>query len=246
MAQYRWNVSEHAEGYDQAGPLIHPYYTEIQEEVLRLLEGAGEPACVLDLGGGSGRLIERVLERFDQAMAIVLDQSEAFLGLAERRLARFAERVTLVQARLQEDWAEQVPQPIDAVVSMSAIHHLDASEKQRLYRQAAEILDDSGIFINGDEVRARDDDVYLGDLRAWAQHMEQLIADGRGPDPMAPVMQGWIERNVTNFGQPKVSGDDCHETVEAQLDYLREAGLSTVEATWQRELWAVLVGRKNG
>ena len=96
--------------------------------------GRCEPNCVVDLGGGSGRLLERVLERFANAQAVLVDQSAAFLAIAERRLARFGERVTLIEKRLQDDWRAELPATPDALVSMSAIHHLEPAEKQALYR----------------------------------------------------------------------------------------------------------------
>ena len=56
MPEYRWNVSAFAEGYDEAAPAIHPHYVEIQDAIIELLGDA--QTCVLDLGGGSGRLPE--------------------------------------------------------------------------------------------------------------------------------------------------------------------------------------------
>ncbi|MBP86609.1 MAG: hypothetical protein CMJ64_07835, partial [Planctomycetaceae bacterium] len=104
---------------------------------------------------------ERVLERLPRASAIIVDQSEPFLGLAERRLERFATRVTLVQARLQDDWSDGLTRQPTSIVSMSAIHHLDPHEKTRLYLQAFDCLDEQGLFVNGDKVRDSDTDKYL-------------------------------------------------------------------------------------
>ncbi len=62
---YHWNTSAAAEAYDQAALAIHPYYVAVQDQILDLLPfGPAEPFDLVDLGGGSGRLAERVLERF--------------------------------------------------------------------------------------------------------------------------------------------------------------------------------------
>lgn len=190
--------------------------------------------------------MERVLERFPSAKAIIVDQSEPFLGLAERKLERFANRVTLIQARLQDAWSDQLMQQPTAIVSMSAIHHLDPDEKARLYQQAFDCLGDHGVFANGDEVQNSDADTYLKNLRAWSAHMDRAIENGLIPDSMQPAMRGWQDRNVVNYGHPKVSGDDCHESTESQLQYLGEAGFVETEVPWQQSLWAVLVARKSG
>jgi hypothetical protein len=49
---------------------------------------------------------------------------------------------------------------------------------------------------------------------------------------------------ITCFDEPKKSGDDCHETVDAQLEHLRTAGFESVEILWSEDLWCVFGGRK--
>jgi hypothetical protein len=92
--------------------------------------------------------------------AVVPGESEAFLKLAEERLAIFAGRGQTMLARLQDDWASRLPTAPGAIVSMSAIHHLDPSEKQQLYRRCFAALASGGVLLNGDEVRPASDDEY--------------------------------------------------------------------------------------
>ena len=243
---YRWNSTAFAEGYDQAAEIIHPRYLEIQDAILSLLRSdLQEGDLVVDLGGGSGRLVERILDRWP-VTAIVVDQSEPFLALAERRLARFGSRAICVLAKLQDRWLDQLPARPSAIVSMSAIHHLDPAEKQQLYRQCREALLPGGVLLNGDEVRAEDNDQYRADLWAWAGHMRFAMAGGSIPASFHPALEKWIDRNVTRFGEPKHSGDDCHETIAVQLGYLRAAGFATADCPWRQALWAVLRGSTPG
>jgi tRNA (cmo5U34)-methyltransferase len=245
MTTYRWNMSDAAETFDAAAPAIHPYYLAIQDEILRLLGEKPQPLrCVVDLGGGSGRLLERVLEQFPASHAVLVDQSTAFLAIAERRLARFGERVTLIEKALQEDWPAALPATPDALVSMSAIHHLEPAEKQTLYRQCYEALATDGLFLNGDEVRLTKDADYLAAMEWWVNQKQLAIADGRIPESFRPRAAAWRDRNVTQFGEPKKSGDDCHETADEQLGYLRDAGFRDVRLAWNEQLWGVLFGRK--
>src|SRR5438876_12322236 len=93
VASYRWNTSELAVGYDTAAAVIHPHYLANQDVILDLLPAnLGPRALVVDLGGGSGRLMERILDRWPQVQGVVVDQSEPFLPLAECRLALFGQR----------------------------------------------------------------------------------------------------------------------------------------------------------
>ena len=76
--------------------------------------------------------------------------------------------------------------------------------------------------------------------RTAFQQMREQMETGAIPASFHEAPRGWIDRNVTHFGQPKKSGDDCHETLDAQLDYFRLAGFSTADCPWRREMWAVL------
>lgn len=241
---YRWNQTQAAVDYDAAAPVIHPQYMTVQEEVLAALPFAATAAFrLVDVGGGSGRLVERVLEEFPQATATVMDQSEPFLGVAHQRLARFGSRVAFVNQRLQDDWPAAVG-PVDAVVSSSAIHHLEPTEKQQLFAKIFATLSSGGVFINGDEHRPASDADYLALLEQWGRHMESSHASGAIPESFGGVIEAWKKRNIDDFGSPRKSGDDCLETSETQVGYLRAAGFNPVDVTWSRELWAVFVARK--
>jgi len=255
MSSYRWNTSDFAAGYDAAAEIIHPHYTAIQDQILHLLSPvpcllSPVPSLIIDLGGGSGRLMERILDRWPQVQGVVIDQSEPFLALAERRLARFGERADCIFSRLQDDWSSALRSPrsalpIAAFVSMSAIHHLDPTEKQSLYQRCFDVLAPDGVLLNGDEVRPEDDREYLVTLNAWADHMRREMGAGTIPPLFHSALHGWIDRNVSRFGQPKKSGDDCHETIATQLAYFRSAGFSRADAPWQKDLWAILRGIKD-
>lgn len=249
MAEYRWNTSAFAEGYDAAAPEIHPYYVPVQEQIVQLLTAhlqsrRDDNYHVVDIGGGSGRLLEKVLTALPQATATIVDQSEAFLAIAERRLAQFGNRIEFLISRLQENWSAKLSKQPQAIVSSSAIHHLEPAEKQTLYQQVATALTSGGLFLNGDEVRPASDAEYRATMERWADFMRAGMSSGKIPEIFHPAAQGWIERNVTRFGEPKKSGDDCHETSAVQLEYFRAAGFRDADVPWQRELWSVLRGQR--
>jgi tRNA (cmo5U34)-methyltransferase len=241
VAEYRWNVTEFAAGFDAGAEYIHPHYIRLQDLVIELLPfAADDEFLVVDAGGGSGRLAEKILQKFLRARAVIIDQSIPFLALAERRLAAFGGRAECRQSRLQDDWIRELAPIHGAIVSMSAIHHLDPDEKQDLYRRCYDALEPGGVFINADEVRPEDDGDYLARCQAWVAYKKQAMQAGLIPESIHPALRQWAERNVTRFGEPRKSGDDCHETAETQLGYLRSCGFSRVQCPWQREMWAVL------
>jgi tRNA (cmo5U34)-methyltransferase len=243
--EYRWSTSAAAAAYDEAAPNIHPHYVTVQDEIIRRLPFASdEPLTIVDLGGGSGRLMARVLHRFIAAHGIVVDQSEPFLALAERRLQPFGSRARVVRGRLQDDWSAELADAPNVIVSTSAIHHLEPDEKRALFGRIFAALAPGGKFLNGDEYRPASDAEFRGLLENWSQHMFSALDAGRIPESFRATIDQWRGRNIDRFGEPKQSGDDCLETIEAQLVYLRDAGFAPVEATWAKDLWAVVVAEK--
>jgi cyclopropane fatty-acyl-phospholipid synthase-like methyltransferase len=240
-ASYRWNSSAAAEAYDQAAPAIHPFYEVVQNQILdRLPFPRHERFLLVDLGGGSGRLVERVLQQFDGASAVLVDQSEPFLALAERRLRPFAARVSFAQHRLQADWAGELPAAPDAIVSTSAIHHLEPAEKRSLFARCFATLIPGGVFLNGDEYRPAADSEYRALLEWWSEHMFAALDASRIPSSFRGTVDAWYDRNIRRFGEPKSSGDDCLETIAEQIAALQDAGFQPIECDWKAELWAVL------
>jgi tRNA (cmo5U34)-methyltransferase len=239
--EYRWNTSAAAVAFDQAAEFIHPYYLTIQDQIIDRLPFAPNTEFLLvDLGGGSGRLVERVLERFPNARAMIVDQSEPFLALAERRLQRFGSRGTVVKRRLQESWHADLQSAPQALLSMSAIHHLDRAEKRDLYSRCCEVLAHGGIFMNGDEYRPVSEAEYRAALEWWAADKQAAEVRGLIPEAFQSVFNAWYDRNIRRFGERKQSGDDCHETIAVQVQYLRDAGFEQVETVWREKLWAIV------
>ena len=243
MKQYRWNAKENASGYDAAATHIHPHYEEIQAKILDCLQFLGPDSLLVDAGGGSGRFIEEFLIKFPTARAILVDQSESFLDLAEKRLQPYGNRAICHLARLQDNWCGIVEQA-NAIVSMSAIHHLDRDEKRKLFERSYSVLAPGGVFLNGDEVRPTDDSAYLKQCKAWAAHMHEVMDQGLVPESMRIALLEWEKRNVHQFGQPRSSGDDCHETLEVQCGYLGDVGFGSVTVPWREDMWAIFRASK--
>jgi SAM-dependent methyltransferase len=80
-----------------------------------------EQPTVLDVGGGSGRVGELVLEA-GASRYVDVDLSETMLGLARERLARFGDRVELVQADFLSAALEG---PFDVVLALGYFDYIE-------------------------------------------------------------------------------------------------------------------------
>ena len=239
-----------AECYDAVASYLVPKYDFLQDEMIALLfaDGRGD-RLVVDLGAGSGILLEKILSRFPSSRGVWVDASDGFRAVAATRLAAFGGRVRFVRSRLEEPWERTVGEQPDAICSMSAIHHLASEQKQRLYARCHDMLVPGGWLFNIDEMSTMYEDAYLQTLRYWVRHVDrERVAV---PEHLVDHAEAWCERfdnwkhrNIENRGQPKVEGDDIHEGYVEQMRWLRDAGFVDVDLFVKFQLWSVIGGRK--
>jgi tRNA (cmo5U34)-methyltransferase len=116
-----------------------PGYAELEDAVAAEATGAS----ILDLGTGTGETALRVLARNPGARLTGIDASEAMLAAARARLPADAD---LRVQRLEDPLPAG---PFDLVVSVLAVHHLDADGKRALFTRLSQITRN---FVLGDVV----------------------------------------------------------------------------------------------
>jgi tRNA (cmo5U34)-methyltransferase len=124
-----------------------PAYHRLQEEAAAAT-GSGAQR-ILELGTGTGETARRVLERHPGAALVGIDASAGMLAVAREALPGADLRV----ARLEDPLP---PGPLDLVISVLAVHHLDGRGKAGLFRRVAAVLATGGRFVLGDVVVPED------------------------------------------------------------------------------------------
>jgi SAM-dependent methyltransferase len=233
-----------ARSYDQYAPFIVPRYNEIQSHILKQIAASTQnPRLVVDLGAGSGILLQRICSTFPEARVVWVDRSPAMRKVAEERLRPWQDRVDYIEDGLEEAWEEKLAITPNAIVSMSAIHHLDDEQKETLYQKCFTILNRGGCLWNGDEVKAPTYEGYRQAMEEWDTHMTGLIAEQRVDEVMAGIWAAWRERNLGHRAD-KRAGDDCHATVASQLAMLQRAGFSDAKEVWASGIWSIFGGTR--
>jgi trans-aconitate 2-methyltransferase len=105
-------------------------------EVLARLQGLSDDATVLDVGCGTGRVTELLLELVPSGRVIAIDASPEMVALARRRLGDRAQ--VFCQDVLELDLSE----PVDAIISTATLHWV--SDHDRLWRRLAQALRPGG------------------------------------------------------------------------------------------------------
>jgi tRNA (cmo5U34)-methyltransferase len=191
------------------------------------------PKRVLDLGCGDG-IVGAVLCSVDTDVHLSsIDGSLEMVKAARRRL-----RKACVEQIEQITFQQLIGRQVDLglfnfVVSAFAIHHLHREEKQALFCRIYEMLVDNGAFMNLD--------VVLPPVDAHQEWYHDLWRE-------------WIRRHQVEAGlredlshvpdEARNRPENHYETLEVQLDALRNAGFVEVECHYRHGLFGIYSGRK--
>ncbi|MBZ5666810.1 MAG: class I SAM-dependent methyltransferase [Acidobacteriia bacterium] len=105
-------------------------YLVQRDERIKLLvrlvcEAVSPVSRVLDLGCGTGSLMQPFLDAFPEAEIYGIDFDPVLLPLAQQRLRSYGTRSQLILADMRsEDWQAKLPKIFDAVISATALHWL--------------------------------------------------------------------------------------------------------------------------
>lgn len=144
------HFEEEAFDYDGLIPRLIPKYHEQNQIIITLIPfERARVLNVLDLGCGTGVLSYLVLNAFPNAQVVSFDLAENMLAVCSRNLSAYKDRLTLVKGNFGSD---DFGSGYDLIVSGLSTHHLDDTEKPRLYKRIYDALNHQGVFINREVV----------------------------------------------------------------------------------------------
>jgi hypothetical protein len=115
------------------------WFEEVPAVSLELIEAAGLSAdtCIVDVGGGESRLVDELLARGLDCLA-VLDVSHEALVHARARLGGAAQTVTWIEADVTGEWSLK---PMDIWHDRAVFHFLvDPADRRRYVSRLCETL----------------------------------------------------------------------------------------------------------
>ncbi len=223
-----YDLPERVAAYDADMEVMHPNRTKMVDVAIEVLPfGPDGRLTMIDLGVGTGFLTERFLKAFPRARVTALDGASSMIELARTRLGALAGRVTFVTGDFRElTGAVEVAEPVDAVLSAYALHHLTAEEKQDVIGQALALLRPGGWFVNADLVVAQDRGV---EQRIQELRVEGVVRRAGGEDPR------FADAAATRFTLDELEAREADQPVPLarDLEIARQAGLESVEVFWK-------------
>jgi ubiquinone/menaquinone biosynthesis C-methylase UbiE len=223
-----YETSARVAAYDADMDLMHPNRHKMVEAIIAVLAATTPaPRLAIDLGTGTGFLLDRLLRRFPDCRAVAVDGSQQMVAAAKSRLGALAERVEFVVGdfRRPEALGHGVASA-DAVVSAYALHHLNLQEKARLMGHCRTLLKENGWLLNADLVVAEDEF-----LEALVQRMRVsgIVDRSHGQDlrfrDAAQTRRFLDELERNECDQPQRQAED--------LRVLRESGYRHVAVFWK-------------
>jgi tRNA (cmo5U34)-methyltransferase len=202
-----------------------PRYREMLWAVLDYLPPGRTFKSVLELGCGTGNLSVLLHAAYPDAALNFVDISGESLDECRSRLAACGGLVFEQQDFRKLAYADG---SFDLVVSSISIHHLDSSDKQSLFRRIKDWLTDDGVLCFADQCAGATDDLYARHIENWKELSFQAGSS-------EAEWEMWMQHQAEH---------DHHDTLTAQLDWLREAGFSAVDCPWRYLLWSVIQARK--
>ncbi len=208
MQQDWWQLPQTVQDYlGRADGL--PHRKEGEAVLLDLLPAS--ISRVLDLGTGNGRLIGLVKTAFPHITGIGLDFSPVMVDAFRERYVNDP-AISLVVHNMEEPLP--AIEPVDAVVSSFAIHHLEHPRKRALYAEIFACLVPGGVFCNLEHVASPTEKLHdnflarIGRTRETEDRANKLL------------------------------------DVETQLGWLRQIGFQDVDCFWKWREFALIGGTK--
>jgi tRNA (cmo5U34)-methyltransferase len=213
--------SAHAPQYTALRRRLVPGYDQFYGAVVNVLSlNQHPPRRVLDLGAGTGLLSATLLAAFPEVSIELLDGSEPMIAQA---VGRLGDAVAAVHVA---DMAAPLPDgPFDAIVSALAIHHLDDTDKRRLFSRAHAALVAGGVFVNAEQVAGPTHELNAIYTSMWERDCRAL---------------GATEEELDG-ARERMRFDRCAD-VESQLAWIRQAGFAAADCVYKSWRFAVLAG----
>ena len=119
------------------------------------------------------------------------------------------------------------PKKFDACVAVLSIHHLNSKQKQQLFGEIFNSLQENGIFVIGDIIKFDTPKETKEKELEWKNFLEENFNKDEA--------QYWFE----NYKE-----EDLPDSVNNQMKWLKEVGFKETGCIWQHMNYAVFYGEK--
>lgn len=231
----RWADGEFSQNYRDDADIYLPFrsqFIEVSKSLYGHYISKSSKAKVLDLGCGDGLFIQELSKSFKLSKVTLVDGSLEMLEAAKKRLSG-QNRNYYIQASFQQLLAnDPLNDNFDFIYSSLAIHHLPLDKKKKLYAYIYGHLSSGGWFIHYDVVLPQSEKLEKWYLSLWREWIK---------------MHPYKEKREQLLGIPeqyKSNSDNMPDTLEAQLEVLKDVGFCNVDCFYKYGIFSLFGGSK--
>jgi tRNA (cmo5U34)-methyltransferase len=232
-----WNQNR-AQGYLQIADLVvveRKRIITILERLFAYHFQERKGLAMLDLGCGDGFVTEVIRSKYPKNIFYLLDGSEFMLEKAKQRLTG---QDVIFLAETFQNYLDKPPEfgKYDFIYSINAIHHLELSEKKRLYFRIFQELKTGGLFVNSDPVVPSSERSETWQFNLWMDWIRESVRERN-----LAIEPGIIENVPSDY---KKKPENKPSGLLEQLQSLQEIGFQDVDCFYKYAIFTIFGGTK--
>jgi tRNA (cmo5U34)-methyltransferase len=209
------NATAHPAGeYDANVRKSIPLYDQFHQVTIDLVSVVSpSPRTWIDVGCGTGTLVEKAYEVFPTTDFIVADPSTAMLELAKEKL-RGRNRVRVLEAVTAEDL--RLAKPADVITAIQSLHYLSVERRKKSVMNCFNQMQKDGVFVTFENIRPLTERGTKIGKEYWKR---SEVEAGKSEED--------AQKHIERFGV-----EFLPITIEEHLKLMREVGFGAVELLW--------------
>lgn len=231
----QWADSKFSQNYRDEANVYLPFRSQligITKSFYNHFISQDTEARILDRGCGEGLFIQELLKSFSPAKIVLVDGSVKMLEAARDRLGNRM-NVSFILATFQTLVTnDPLEENFDFIYSSLALHHLPFEEKRNLFAYIHKHLSPGGYFVHYDVVVPPTEKLETWYLSLWRQWIQGRQAKDRGEELLGIP------------DQYKANPDNIPDTLESQLEVLKDVGFEDVDCYFKYGIFSLFGGSK--
>lgn len=175
----------------------------------------------LDIGCGTGTLVEKAYDKFPNTRFILSDFSEEMLEQAKIKFeGTLLDRIDFLPKCSSQGINIYLNEKVDVITAIQVHHYLNREERKIATKNCFDLLNEGGIYITFENIKPLTERGTTIGLNRWGQFQEDMGKD----------------KETVEIHKSRFNKDYFPITIPEHLELLKETGFDTYEVFWYSEM----------